>query len=225
MKVKICGIVDVEDALMAASQGADAAGLIVGVRHKSEDAIEPEQARQIVQSLPAFTLSVLVTHLVDAESIVNLWSHVESGAIQLQDDILPMEIRLLRQQLPAVPLIKAIHVTGPQALVKAKEWEGLVDALVADTLMSPDERIGGTGKAHDWEISRRITEKSSLPLILAGGLTPENVALAIEIVRPYAVDVNSGVDNPQHQSRGKKDLERLTAFVQRAKQAGETLCL
>ena len=225
MKVKICGIVDAEDSRMAISYGADAIGFIVGVRHKAEDAIEAERAKQIVASLPPFASSVLVTHLVEAEPITQLWELVGSTAIQLQDDIPLSQIRLLKKHLPAVPLIKAIHITGVEAISKALRYEGLVDAIIADTIMSTNDRIGGTGKPHDWKISRRIREESPLPLILAGGLTPENVALAIETVKPYAVDVNSGVDDSQHASRGKKVPERLEAFVQRAKQVGKALGL
>ena len=225
MKVKICGIVCLEDALMAASLGADALGFLVGVRHRAEDAIPASEARRIVHSLPPFVASVLVTHLTEAEPIIKLWQEIGTTAIQLHDDTPLFELRTLRQRLPGVSLTKAVHVTGPEAVDKALRYRGLVNAIVADTVMSTEDRIGGTGRTHDWEISRRIRETCSLPLILAGGLTPDNVALAVRSVKPYAVDVNSGVEDPQGCPKGRKDPERLKAFIETAREAARLLGL
>jgi phosphoribosylanthranilate isomerase len=191
--------------------GADAVGLIVGARHRTEDELSFEAAAGLLQAVPVFVQAVLVTHLITADEILKAHLQVPTPTIQLHDEIPQVEIRRLREQLPRVRLIKAISVTGPSAIEEALAFEDLVDALLLDS--RTEDRIGGTGKTHDWTISRTIVVESSKPVILAGGLNPENVGQAIEVVRPYAVDVNSGVDLVN----GDKDPDKVGEFVRRAR--------
>lgn len=217
VRVKICGITNLEDANFAVSFGADALGFIVGVRRKAEDAISPEEARRIILSLPPYISSVLVTDLMEAKRVIELCKEIGATTIQLQDEIPFDEIVLVRRGLPNIRLVKAVHVTGPQAVDKARGYEGRVDAILLDTLNIKEDRIGGTGLTHDWRISRRIRERCSLPVILAGGLNPENIEEAIRIVHPYGVDVNSGVENPEGGLHGRKDPVCVKAFIEKAK--------
>lgn len=217
MRVKICGITNLEDAKLAVSFGADALGFIVGVRRKAEDVISPEEARRIILSLPPYISSVLVTDLMEAKRVIELCKEIGATTIQLQDEISFDEIMLVRKSLPSIRLVKAVHVTGPEAVDKACSYEGLVDAILLDTINIEEDRIGGTGLTHDWRISRRVRERCSLPVILAGGLRPENTEEAIRIVQPYGVDVNSGVENPEGGLHGRKDPDRVRTFIEKAK--------
>jgi len=217
VRVKICGITNLEDARLAVSFGADALGFIVGVRRKAEDAISPKEARQIILSLPPFISSVLVTDFLEAKRVIELCKETGATTIQLQDEIPLDEIILVRKSVPNIRVVKAVHVTGPQAVDEARNYEGHVNAILLDTINIKEDRIGGTGLTHDWRISRRIRERCALPVILAGGLKPENIEEAIRIVQPYGVDVNSGVENSEGGLHGRKDPDRVRAFIEKAK--------
>jgi phosphoribosylanthranilate isomerase len=155
----------------------------------------------------------MVTHLLDAEKIIEIARKTGVSAIQVHDD-LPIEgMKKLRQALPDTELIKAIHVTGPQAAEKAKLYESYADFLLLDSRTA--DRLGGTGLTHDWNLSRQIVGASSIPVILAGGLNPENVAMAIRTVAPAGIDANSGLEDLQ----GRKDPVKLESFANQ----GQTL--
>ena len=211
LRVKVCGNRSKEDLEISLAMGADAVGFIVGIRHRSEDAISPELAAELLGFVPIFVTSVLVTHLITASEILDTHDQVPTQAIQLHDDIPVDEILALRNRLPHVALIKAIGIVDESSIDAAHHVEPLVDALLLDSRTS--DRIGGTGRVHDWSVSRRIADTARVPVILAGGLTPENVHSAIEAVRPYGVDANSGLELPD----GRKDPTRVRDFVIRAK--------
>src|SRR5690606_12944148 len=117
----------------------------------------------------------------------------------------------LRSLLPGVIIIKTVHVTGEEAVFKARDYAPAADMLLLDT--AHEGRIGGTGVTHDWSVSARIVEASRVPVILAGGLNPGNVADAIERVGPAGVDANSGLEHGD----GRKDFEKIKAFVNAAR--------
>jgi phosphoribosylanthranilate isomerase len=200
MKVKICGITNLEDAMQAISFGADALGFQVGMRHKTEDEVSPEEAKAIVASLPPFVSYVMVTHLQDANTIISLLKLIQKTTmIQLHDndDIDLKEISAIKEKMPSVRIIKAIHIVvdGSEApLKKLHNYDGIADALILDSVNLKEElhnydgiasildsvnlkedRIGGTGITHDWTLSKKMVNNSHLPIILAGGLTPDNI--------------------------------------------------
>jgi len=205
VKVKICGIKRTEDALAAVRFGADAIGLLVGQRHAATDFITADEATAIVKALPPFCSSVLVTHLDRAEEIVPLARSIGVTTIQLHGDSSPEDARAIRENLPHLKLIKAVHVTDAESIEVARRYADSVDAILLDTVNVATDQVGGTGMTHDWGISRRIVETAGLPVILAGGLNPDNVTAAIEAVRPFGVDVNSGTKGPD----GFKDMAKL----------------
>jgi phosphoribosylanthranilate isomerase len=218
MKVKICGITNPEDAMQAISFGADALGFQVGMRHKTEDEVSPEEAKAIVASLPPFVSYVMVTHLQDAKTLISLLELIQkTTTVQLHDeDIELKEISAIREKIPSVRIIKAIHVDGSQApLQKLHNYDGIADALILDSVNLKEDRIGGTGMTHDWTLSKKIVDNSHLPIILAGGLAPYNVQYAIRSVGPYAVDVNSGVKITKTSRR--KDPVKVRNFIYQAK--------
>lgn len=211
--VKICGIKRLEDAQLAASTGANAIGLLVGQEHASSDFISPERAADITANLPITCASVMVTHLTDPKEIIALLHIVHPTMLQLHGDCSVEGIAQIKDAFPSLYIIKAIHVTGAEAMRNAKAFAPYADALLLDTTNKETGQIGGTGKTHDWSISADIVEKIDCNVILAGGLNPENIQEAIRMVKPYGVDVNSGVKGDD----GFKDSEKVEAFIRLAK--------
>lgn len=215
MRVKICGIKSKDDALMAINYGADAIGLLVGQKHTSTDFIDIDTAKDIVQALPPFCSSVMVTHLVDTGEIIDLASKISVNTIQLHGDSSPNDAQLIKIALPYIKIYKAIHVTNENSVDGGKEFLPYVDAILLDTANASTGQVGGTGMTHDWSISKRIVETYDKPIILAGGLDPDNVTDAIKEVMPFGVDVNSGTKGES----GYKDADKVRSFIRNAKLA------
>jgi len=196
-RVKICGFTQVEDAVLAADLGVDAIGLVFyppSPRH-----VSITQARAIVKALPAFV--TVVGLFVDAESdwIHQVLSEVNLDCLQFHGDEISEDCRRFSK-----PYIKAIRMKPNVNWVEVQEHYADAAALLLDAFHPGLQ--GGTGSGFDWN---RIPRNSKLPIILAGGLSPENAALAVQQVRPYALDVSSGVES----SKGIKDAEKMTAFI------------
>lgn len=214
MFIKICGLQSLTEAEAALEAGATALGFLVGLTHRAEDAIDEATARDVIHALPSTAETVLVTHFLDAERIAALATGIGARAIQVHDALPPEGMARLAALAPGRRLIKAVHVTGPEALDQARAWRSAADALLLDSRTA--DRLGGTGRTHDWSISRAIVEAvAPTPVYLAGGLRPENLASAIAAVGPAGVDVNSGVED----GTGAKDPARLRAFVTTARSA------
>ena len=209
MKCKICGTGSFADLKCAVDAKADAIGFLMGITHKTQDAVTPEEAAAMVKTLPPFIEPIAVTHLQDAESIIDIVQRSRCTTLQIQNTISLEDIAMIRDALAYVRIIKAVHVMDTSAVKTAQEVTVYADAIILDT--RTPERLGGTGLTHDWSISAKIVQASNIPVILAGGLTPENVATAIHQVRPYAVDVHTGV-----KINDARDSEKTKAFVEAA---------
>lgn len=217
MKVKICGIKTTRELDMCVRAGADAVGFICGTTHRSEDEISPDMVRVLARRLPPFMDSVLVTHLTSASEILVLVGKTRTTALQLQGDIPPHELEVIRRTFPYLKIIKAIHIQkgrSKEAMRLVKKYEDAVDAFLLDT--KTHDRLGGTGKVHDWDTSAKVARATSRPVILAGGLDPANVCRAVIKVKPYGVDANSRLKGRD----GYKDEGRVRRFVYRAKRCG-----
>jgi phosphoribosylanthranilate isomerase len=215
IRIKICGITSVAEASLAERYGADAIGLLVGRRHRARDFVKRDAARRICQSIVPFVTPVLVTHLEEPNEILRLAEAVPCPVLQLHSDLSPSVLATLRDRLRPKKVVGKVSVQGRDALDRAREIESSVDAIVLDSIDPTTDRVGGTGITHDWSLSAEIVANCKVPVVLAGGLTPENVAEAIHIVRPAAVDVNSGVERPD----GHKSEERLSRFVENVRAA------
>jgi phosphoribosylanthranilate isomerase len=211
IRVKICGIRNVEEASMAVHAGADAIGLIVGALYKTEDELNIPAALGILKAVPPYITTVLVTHLTSANDILGIYHKVPTSAIQLQNNVTLHDIAIIRKNLPYTKLIKSVHVEDMSAIETAQSLAPYVDALLVDSRTK--DRIGGTGIVHDWNISCRIVPSVNKPVVLAGGLNPGNVLEAINRVKPFGVDVNSGVELPD----GRKDPEKIESFIRLSK--------
>jgi phosphoribosylanthranilate isomerase len=210
-RVKICGVQSLEDALACVSSGADAIGMLVDVKI-SPRCISAAKAKTIVAGLPPFVTPVIVMMPSSSEEVAEAGRLIRPGAIQLHGDEPPEMLRQIKSRLPWARLIKTIHVGAGGEIEKAKAYEGCADAILLDTL-SPS--YGGTGKAHDWATSAEIIRAVEMPVLLAGGLSPANVAEAVSKARPFAVDVSSGVENGAR----RKDPQKVKEFIARAKGA------
>ena len=160
--------------------------------------------------MPPPISSFLLTCLQDAEQIAAQHRRCRTGTIQLVDSLERGSLRELRAALPGIRLVQVIHVTGPESVEQAEAVAPEVDALLLDS-GNPGlavKELGGTGRVHDWSVSRRIRERVEVPVFLAGGLRPENVAEAVAAVGPFAVDVCSGV-----RTDGRLDADRLERFL------------
>lgn len=205
MRVKICGITNLEDARLAAELGAQALGFIF--YPKSPRSIKPEAARQIIAHLPPLVLSVGVFVNEAAALVLEVAEMVRLDWVQLHGEEPPEYCRFLYRNV-----MKAIRVQDQSSLEQMQRYQGSVRAFLLDTYTSGPR--GGTGESFDWSLARQAREYG--PVVLAGGLRPENVAAAIREASPLAVDVASGVEA----SPGKKDPARLRAFFQAVAAAG-----
>jgi phosphoribosylanthranilate isomerase len=208
--VKICGNTTAKDALKAVELGADLIGVIVDVPVNTPRRVSLERAKEIYSVVPkGKRVMVLMPSSVD--EALKLCMEAEPDYIQLHGSEGPDFLRKLRESLPC-GIIKTIHVSGERALKEAKIFSPLCDYLLLDT---PSVSMGGSGMKHDWSISKEVVLTADVPVILAGGLSPENVREAVKQVMPYGVDVSSGVESRP----GKKDYERVKNFIEAAKGA------
>jgi phosphoribosylanthranilate isomerase len=215
--VQIAGIRSPGEARMILMAGADWLGFPLRLECHDEDLPE-ENVSAIITALSLADRAVLITYLHRASDVAALAARIGCRRIQLHGDIEAGETRRLKENAAGHFLIKALAVRPDNLdalLQDVREFGPLVDAFITDTWDPRTGARGATGKTHDWDVSRRIVEESARPVILAGGLTPENVARAIERVRPAGVDAHTGVETPD----GAKDPARVLAFVEEARGA------
>ncbi|WP_292517325.1 phosphoribosylanthranilate isomerase [Methanoculleus sp.] len=212
MRIKFCGTASPADMQAAIDAGCDAVGFIMGVTHKSSDVVTPPKAARMIRELPPFIEPVAVTHLQETEDLIRLVRDSHCTTLQIQNTVEPSAIDVIRDALSYIRIVKAVHVMDESAIETAKRYEPYADALILDTRTK--EKIGGTGIPHDWNISAKIVANTAIPVILAGGLRPENVAEAIRKVRPYGVDVHTGVKKD-----GVRDRGMTLAFAREARGA------
>lgn len=212
MKVKICGIKTERDLVMALNAGVDAAGFITEVPVDSPRKISLAEASRLISKVPVFVTSVLVIMPENAEQAVRMIQAARPTAVQVHNALGIPELKKIKET--GVKLIKTVPVSRQADAVmlmkQISELHGIVDAVLLDTMH--DGSSGGTGVPHNWEISSEIVLHSGMPVILAGGLKPENVTDAIRTVRPHAVDTASGVETD-----GKKDEKKVIAFIKNAR--------
>jgi len=212
VKVKICGLTNAEDGFAAINAGADYLGFVVEI-FGAERLVDRQEARGLFEQLRGTIPLVALTDLTRAEDIAELCGFVEADVVQLVK-ILPFEeVEELKRLLPELKVFKTIHVREERALEEAKQFAQKADFLVLDA--ATGKALGGTGKRADWKLCRKIVGESSKPVFLAGGLAPENVARAIKQVKPFGVDVSSGIK--MQNNKRKIDLNKLKKFIERAK--------
>jgi phosphoribosylanthranilate isomerase len=208
IRIKICCIKSVEEASIAVSFGASAIGLVARMP-SGPGPISDDLIREIAATVPPPVATFMLTSETSVSEIIRHHQRTNTNTIQIVDSLKEGTYAELKSALPAVKIVQVIHVIDENSLNEAIRISESVDAILLDS-GNPNLRIkelGGTGRVHNWELSRRIRISSKCPVFLAGGLNQENVRLAIETVRPYGVDVCSGV-----RTDGNLDIQKLENF-------------
>jgi phosphoribosylanthranilate isomerase len=200
VKVKICGITTLEDALHAVRAGADALGFVFF--EASSRYISPEQAASIISALPPFIQVVGLFVNAEIECVNSTADFCRLDIVQLHGDEPPAYCNMIRRRV-----IKAFRIKDITSIDPIKNYR--VAGMLLDAFSS--KAYGGTGQTFNWEVAKEAGQYG--PVILAGGLTPDNVGLAVEKVSPYGVDVSSGVET----TPGRKDPEKVSEFIRRSK--------
>ena len=211
-RIKICCINSVAEAKLAISFGASAVGL-VGKMPSGPGPIEDELIESIIKTVPPPVATFLLTSETTAQNIIAHQQRVHANTIQIVDAVSEGNYKMIREQLPAIKLVQVIHVIDESSVDEAIELSHKVDALLLDS-GNPQlavKELGGTGRVHNWKLSKQIVEHSKVPVFLAGGLNAINVAEAIETVLPFGIDVCSGV-----RTNGNLDKQKLEAFFKAA---------
>jgi phosphoribosylanthranilate isomerase len=211
VKVKICGITRNKDLVMASEAGADAVGVVVDVPSSPRN-LSLDEAEKIIKNAPIFVKTIAVTVPKSLDRLIKIYEKLKPDILQIHGNNLPNIA--IREKLSDAILIKAVQAMSNKVIENSVETANTFDAILLDSSVSG--KYGGTGKVHDWGLSKRVREAiHSKPLVLAGGLKPENVKDAIRIVQPYAVDVSSGVES----QLGIKDPRMILEFIKNVKEA------
>ena len=212
-KVKICCISSEDEAKAALEFGADVLGLVAKMP-SGPGTIDDDLIQSIVKSVPPETTIFLLTPKTNPQEIIAQQRLTGANCIQLVDAVKVEDYKILRDNLPNIQLIQVIHVIDDHSIDEAKQYAEVADMILLDS-GNPNlaiKQLGGTGRIHNWELSRKIVESINKPVFLAGGLKPENIREAIKFVKPYGVDVCSGVRTDK-----KLDLKKLNLFFSQIK--------
>ena len=215
VRVKVCCIASEEEAALAIGMGASAIGLVS--RMPSGPGPIPEaRIRDIARIVPPGIATFLLTSETTAEPIIAQQRYCGTNTLQLVDEVKPGVHRVLREALPGIKIVQVIHIRDENSLAEARQVSPQVDALLLDS-GNPSlatKELGGTGRAHDWAVSRRIRDAVGVPVYLAGGLNPQNVRKAIAQVQPFGVDLCSGL-----RTDGRLDAAKLDEFMRAVHEA------
>ncbi len=216
VRVKICCIADAAEAAQAVAAGADLLGL-VSAMPSGPGILDEGAIARIAAGVPPGVTAVLLTAATEVDALVDQQHRTGVGALQLVNPVAPADLAALRRSLPGIGLLQVVHVEEPGAEARAEAAAPAVDALLLDSgrPSASVPTLGGTGRVHDWQVSARIAARTDRPVLLAGGLTPANVGAAVHLVRPFGVDVCSGV-----RREGRLDPDLVAAFGAAVARAG-----
>ena len=219
--IQVAGIKSRQEAEALIELGVEYIGIPLRLGFHAPDIDEPT-ARDIVANIKNRANPVLICYLSRAEEIMELREYLSVGIVQLHGDIRIEEVERLRKYEPELKIIKSIIIgnrSAKELIAEAYYFAPFTDAFLTDTYDFETGARGATGKTHDWNLSRQIVERSPLPVILAGGLSPDNVADAIKLVKPAGADVHTCVED----SFGDKDAAKVRLFLENAYSAFEKL--
>lgn len=207
-RVKICCISSIQEAQIAIHYGASALGL-VGNMPSGPGVIQDELIYEIAKSVPPPVSTFLLTSEREPAAVIDHYKKVHTSTIQIVDALHDRQYEKIRKELPSVKLVQVIHVLDNHSVDDAIEISEMVDAILLDS-GNPNlsvKELGGTGRTHNWELSKKIRESIRIPIFLAGGLNKDNVKRAIDFVQPYGIDLCSGV-----RTNGQLDERKLEEF-------------
>ncbi|MCG2617488.1 phosphoribosylanthranilate isomerase [Terrimonas sp. NA20] len=209
VKIKICCIASIEEAMMAINAGANAVGLVA----RMPSGPGPISDESIAAITPHITKEIASFLLTSEQSAAEIIAHIQrtgANTVQIVDELTAGTYDQIREAMPSVSIVQVIHVTGEESIEQAIGIQDQVDYILLDSgnPKAAVKTLGGTGNTHNWEISRELVSRVSKPVFLAGGLNADNVQQAIEMVKPYGVDICNGV-----RTEGKLDRVKLQAFI------------
>lgn len=210
IRVKICCICSVEEAKLAIAYGASALGL-VGHMPSGPGVISNLKISEIMKSVPTMVSTFLLTSETKAAAVIDHNKKVNTSTIQIVDALENRDYEQIQNELPHVKIVQVIHVLDDKSVAEAIGVSGYVDAVLLDS-GNPNletKELGGTGRTHNWDLSRQIRDQIDIPVFLAGGINHNNVKQAIEHVQPFGVDLCSSV-----RTNGKLDENKLKLFFQ-----------
>jgi len=212
MNIQMAGIRNKEDALMCVECGVNIIGLLVGQAHTSDDFITKEKAKEIKLALPKEIKTTLITHLEDAEEIIEIAKFIDVDYIQIHSYMKEKEVEKLKIALPDKKLLRLVHIDEKGNILNDISKIKYVDFYFTDSINIKTNQVGGTGLIHNIETDKELVETLDKPVFIAGGLTPDNVAYAVRFCKPYGVDVNSGCRGID----GSRDKQKVKKFVEQA---------
>ena len=210
IRIKICCICNVEEAQLATAYGASALGL-VGHMPSGPGVISNQKISEITKSVPPMVSTFLLTSETKAGAVIDHYKKVNTSTIQIVDVLENNDYQKIKNELPHVKIVQVVHVLNDKSVVEAINVSTYVDAILLDS-GNPNlitKELGGTGRTHNWDLSRKIRDQIDIPVFLAGGINSNNVKQAIEHVQPFGVDLCSGV-----RTNGKLDENKLRMFFQ-----------
>ena len=215
-RIKICCISSLTEARIAIKMGASAIGL-VSEMPSGPGVISMETIKLIAAFVPPPIATFLLTSKQDVNDIIKQHKYCRTNTIQICDNLTVGTHKDLKESLPGISIVQVIHVTGEESITEALAIQNDVDAILLDSGNQSKQvkELGGTGKTHNWEVSCKIREKLDIPIFLAGGIKPDNIAQAVNQVHPFGVDLCSGV-----RTNGKLDeikLQQLFSNIKRSK--------
>jgi phosphoribosylanthranilate isomerase len=218
--IQVAGVSSLEESLFCAKQGIDALGFTIGLPGGPHDGVTERMVSQFRGNIPYQMIVVLITYLNDIKALARICKSMDAHAVQFHGGIEKSALCELKTLIPHLRAIGRITVTDENSFSEMATFQPpLWDAIILDSYDPFTGKRGATGKTHDWSISARIVREARIPVILAGGLNPDNVAAAIARVRPAGVDAHTGLEGPG----GCRDYYKISRFAAYAKQAFEML--
>ncbi|MDH6122302.1 phosphoribosylanthranilate isomerase [Kitasatospora sp. GAS204A] len=215
--VQVAGIIDADEAEMVIGEGADWIGFALRLPSGRDDIAE-QDAALIIKGLEAPHAGVLISYLTDAQEVSDFCSELGVVAVQLHGEVATEQLSRLKELRPELFVLKSLVVKADnldELLQLVDDTHPFVDMYITDTFDPKTGAKGATGLTHDWNVSAELVRRSPKPLMLAGGLNPENVADAIRAVRPAAIDAHTGLEGPD----GRKDRAKVVKFIAEARGA------
>ncbi len=212
-RIQAAGVSSLEESLFCAAVGVDALGFTLELPSGIHDGLTLDKSAAIIAGLPTDILAVIITYLTSAQAASDLLQRTGGHAVQFHGGIPPSELSAFRSAYPQAATIGMVTVSGPESIERAAHFEPLLwDAIILDSLDPATGKTGATGIVHDWALSARIVEISPVPVILAGGLNPDNVEEAIMRVRPNGVDAHTGLEDAD----GTRNFDKIRNFARAA---------
>ena len=216
MIVQIYETQNCEEAKKLVEVGVDHIGVLVGNRENPRE-FGPEQAKEILRCVSGQAKKVVLSLSKNLQAIAEIVNKINPDILHLgtaPESLSPQDVQSLKKQFPNLKIMRSIPVNDETSVELAKQYNEVANYLLLDTQKKDDTQVGATGKTHDWSISKRIVESMSIPVVLAGGLGPDNVAEAVAVVKPFGVDSKTKTDN---MGSHEKDIEKVRQFVKLAK--------